>query len=502
MASNFVAIEFDKQGFRATASQVQGKNVRIRAAFEVEHSEDDDNRQIGAKLKSALNENGFSRGDAIIVINRSDVEIREITVPPAPDNELPSLVRFKSKTEFATATDNWEIDFIPLSGNETTERDLLASALSGRVSARLSEIVESAGLKAKHIVLRPLATVNLLSGELGQEFCLIVDPNGEQVDLTLVNNQQVILTRSVRSNAHGDLERLFQQLTLEVQRTLASAVKRIGTKGLDKIIICGEKKRYEPLGDTLEEKVGAAATYINPFSQITLKGQTPESPERYASLVGALIAQGLGRKHQIDFLNPRKPVVQRGDHSKKYLIGGLVAAMFAAFGFYGWYSLGQQTKTIEKMNKQLTALRNENAGRGDEKGVEQIIGEVEKVDRWLATAPNWLDELAAISSHSLDSDRVIVDKFTASTGNQQPVVFLEGRMKGHEINTELQMQLTERPYRVFSSGSTDTTTRDYPVTMKQELKIDLDLATTQEEINGRANLAINGVTSTDEQESE
>lgn len=502
MASNFVAIEFDKQGFRATASQLQGKQVRIRAAFEVEHSEDDDNKQIGAKLKSALSESGFSRGDAIIVINRSDVEIREISVPPAPDNELPSLVRFKSKTEFATATDNWEIDFIPLSGTATSERELMATALSASVSKRFSEIVESAGLKVKHIVLRPLATVNLLSGELGQEFCLIVDPNGEQVDLTLVSNQQVILTRSVRSNSHGDLESLFQQLTLEVQRTLASAVKRIGTKSLDKIIICGEKKRYETLGVALEENVGADATYVNPFSQITLKGQTPDSPERYASLVGALMTQGLGRKHQIDFLNPRKPVVERGDHSRKYLIAGLAAALFLVAGYYGWYSLGQQTKEIERLNKQLTALRNENAGQGNEKGVEQIIGEVEKVDRWLATAPNWLDEIEAISSHSLDSDRVIVDKFSASIGNQQPVVILEGRMKEHEINTELMMELTNRPYRVNSSGTKDTTTRDYPVTMKQDLKIEVDLEKTQEEINKRADFAIDGFTPPAESETE
>lgn len=493
MASNFVAIEFDKQEFRVAASQLQGKHVRVRAAFQVEHSEDDTDAQISEKLKSSLNENGFSRGDAIIVINRSDVEIREITVPPAPDNELPALVRFKAKTEFATATENWPIDFVPLGGSSTTERELLATALPANVVSRLTGIAESAGLKVKHIVLRPLATSDLLTGETNNNFSLVVAPNAELVDLTLFNNGQMILTRSVRSSAQGDLEKLFKQLTLEVHRTLASAAKRIGNKRLEKIVIFGDQSRYQPLGDSLKETFEAPASYVTPFERITLKGQEPESPERYASLVGSLMTQGLNRKHQIDFLNPRQPVVERGAHRNKFLIAGLVAAALLLLGFFGWQSLNEQTKKIEERRLKLNELRSKNDGRGDGKGVEQVIGEVEMVDFWLAAAPNWLDELEQISQRTLDSDFVIVDKFIGSASNgsndqddNTAFVNIKGRMKEHETNTPLQMELTKRPYQVAGTGSREVTSKDYAVSMDQTLKIEVVMEKIQQEINERA----------------
>ncbi len=497
MASNFVAIEFDKQDFRVAASQLQGKHVRVRAAFQVDHSEDDTDEQIGLKLKAALNQHGFPRGDAIIVINRADVEIREITVPPAPDNELPALVRFKAKTEFATATDNWTIDFVPLSGTATTERDLLATALPANVTERLTTIAESAGLKVRHIVLRPLATIDLVSGDVGNQFCLVVAPNGEAVDLSLVNNGQMILTRSVRSNAQGDLDRLFQQLTLEVHRTLSSAAKRIGTKRLDKIVILGEKKRYQPLGDALEEKLEAKTGYITPFSQISLKGEEPDSPERYASLVGSLITQGLNRKHQIDFLNPRKPIAERGKHGNKFLIAGVAVAALLVVVFFGWRSLRNQSLEISELKEQLLEIKNENDGRGDGKGVEQIIGEVEKVDHWLASAPNWLDELEQISQRTMDSDSVIIDKFFGNIGNESPVAVIKGRMKAHNTNTDLQMQLAVRPYTVVGKGTRPAKTRDYPVSMEQNLKIKIDLKKTQQEINERAEVGIESMDAMD-----
>lgn len=504
MASNFIALELGHEEIRVATSQLQGKHVRIRSAFAVSFAEDDTDEQIGEKLKSELAQHGMTRGDALVVVSRSEVEIREITVPPAPENELPSLVRFKSKSEFATATDNWSIDFIPLSGTESTERELFATALSGKVSDRLKLIAETANLKLKHIVLRPCATQNLLIGEIDDDgILLVVAPNGDEIDLSLIHAGKLILTRTVRSNAHGETDRLAKQLTLEVQRTLASATKRIGNKSVDKVIICGNPSHYQTVGQAVTERAGAETTYIDPFAKLTLKGEVPSTPERYSSLIGALMQQGMGRKHAIDFLNPRQPVVEGNKNNARMLLAGLVAAVLLIGGFLGWMTLRSQQQKIDSLTKRLAEIKTENSGQGDVKGVEQVIGEVELVDQWLARAPNWLDELEELSNRTLDPDRVIVDKFLGSIGNQSPFVNLKGRVKEHATNTDLQMDLAGRPYTVGGKGTNRSAKSvDYPFSMEQDLKITVDLAQKQEELDEIAATTLNNYNATqDEPES-
>ena len=105
MATNLIALEFDTAEIRVVVAQSQTKRLQVRAAFALALNEDDNDERIGEKLKQALSANGVSRGEVIVAVPRAEVEIREITVPPAPDNELPNLVRFKSKADFATVTD-------------------------------------------------------------------------------------------------------------------------------------------------------------------------------------------------------------------------------------------------------------------------------------------------------------------------------------------------------------------------------------------------------------
>lgn len=484
MASNFIALEIEKHEVRVAISQSTGKQVRIRNAFQVPLMEDDSDQQIGEKLKKALSSHGASRGEAIIVVSRCQVEIREIDVPPVPDNELPALVRFKSKSEFAAVTDNWSIDFVELSGSEESSRELMATALSAQVSERLCKIVEAANLKPKSIVLRPFSTLDLISSEINDEnLNMVASPNGDQIDLTLVNAGKTILTRTVRSNAHGDINKLFQQLTLEAQRTLVSATKRICNKQLEKIVVCGESSTYGPLGVAFKETLDADTVFIDPFEQIRLRDAKPESPEKYAALIGALVHQGKDQKHKIDFLNPRQPVLEKSNHNSKYILAGAVAAMILTAVFLGWWTLRSQTEKLSQLNQQYTQLQRENAGNAGVKGVEQVIGEVELVDKWLARCPNWLDELEALSKRTLDADRTVVDKFLGTVTAKRSYVNVKGRIKDLSTNNDLQDKLVDRPYKLTPKATSRGKSAEYPFNMEHDLAIPYDLESKKTELD-------------------
>ena len=496
MATNLIALEFHSSGIRVVVAQAQAKakQLKVRAAFAIAVDADDNDDRIGEKLKQALNANGVTRGDAIVAVPRAQVEIREIKVPPAPDNELPNLVRFKSKADFATVTENWSIDFIPLSGDATTEREVLAAAFPNEASERFSKICQASGLKLKNIVLRPFSTLNLASDSIQKrELCLVADPNGDQFDLTLVNNGSPILTRTIRADAEGDLGELEKTLSLEIRRTLAAAQMRLGNRQLSKIVIVGSDSKFGVLDQPLSESFECETQFVDPFGQTQLAKDQPESPEKYASLIGCLVQAGKNQPYAIDFLNARKAVVEKKDNRKNLAIAGAIAAVFLMGIFLCWSTVRGQKKSIETKNKELNALRNENEGGNGNKSVEQIIGEVGKVDDWINSSPNWLDELEATSLATLDADRAVVDKFYGRIGKDKSTINMTFRLKEMSTTTDLENALADRPY-ILSRGGTSRNKKsdDFPVSTELDLYIERDELATRDRMDAIARRSLFG----------
>ena len=58
-------------------------------------------------------------------------------MPPAPDEELPDMVRFQAMRDFTQLSDDTPLDFIPLRADGEEHRNVLAAAISNEL---LSEI--------------------------------------------------------------------------------------------------------------------------------------------------------------------------------------------------------------------------------------------------------------------------------------------------------------------------------------------------------------------------
>ena len=66
----------------------------------------------------------------IVGAGRDQVQMKLLSLPPAPPEELPDLVRFQAEREFTALGDDAALDFIPLAGDATTQHQVLAVALS------------------------------------------------------------------------------------------------------------------------------------------------------------------------------------------------------------------------------------------------------------------------------------------------------------------------------------------------------------------------------------
>lgn len=456
-----LAIEIDDLHIHVASAKIGKQRCVIDDLFSIS-IEDGDDKRATELLKQALSEHGLSRRETIVVVSRASVEMREITVPPAPDNELPSMVRLIARTEFASLNDNWLLDFIPVDYESNKPRKIIAMGISPEYHRQINNIVENSGLKIKHMVLRPLATVDLVQSRLQDRRCrLVVSPHGDQTDLTVLRGMTPVATRTVRIPTSSASEHRIRQKISEIKRTLASSQEALGGESVEEMILIGNQDEHASAVPQLEEQLELAVTLVPPFDQVESSSRLtiPADSARFAGLLGCLLQESHQQRHTIDFINPRRPVEKTTDRSRLYLYGGLAAAgVILAIGF-GWWTLRSQAQEISQLEKDLAAAVRVNEGDSNKPSVEQIMGEVAKIDDWKKSDVNWLDEIYELSNRFLTPDDAIVDSLDASLSRTDPRIIAKIRGAGTQTEEALNEQLRERPYLV-TQGKTSESDED------------------------------------------
>lgn len=456
----FTALEFETDQILVAAARQVGRQAEIQHAFTIPMGDRDD-AKVAEAIKSALAKHGLSRSETIVVVNRSSVEIREVSVPPAPDNELPDMVRMLARNEFASLNDNWLLDFVPLSNDPQAPRKVLATGLSPERHRQIIKIADAAGINVKHIVLRPFASFDFLRPTLkAGKSNLIVDLAENQTDMIISHDLNVVATRTVRVPASEDTEQRIKSLVSEIKRTLASARGSLGDRNVNEIVVLGDTPADELLAERLREQLSVEVGFIQPFQliQSAPKFKLPEHPAQYSALLGSLTQQISGNRHSIDYLNPRRPIVQKSDRQKLYLYGGSAVAAALMGLIFGWWTLSSQATEIAQLDTKLLQAIEKNKGDSKRPGVEQVIGEVGKIDEWKQSDINWLDELYEYSERFLTPDDAIVDSFDAGSRRDQPQIIVRARMSSGEIESAVVNSLDSRPYEVLANkwlGSDD-----------------------------------------------
>ncbi len=487
--ANLLAIEINDEDILVVAARSSGKRLQFTKIFEVPVETTDSASDIGNKLKASLNQNSIPRGEVFIVLGRQMVEMRNISVPPAPENELPDLVKFQARSDFSSFNENWAMDYVPFDC-QADQQQVLAATLGPQLIEQHKTIVEQAGLKLSKALLRPYSTCELFRAEMTDgKGRMIIDPNDEQVDLTVVTGPELIATRSVRTSGDYETAEVAQKLAGEIRRTITSSAKLLNGTQLEEFLIVGAESRLPHLAKLLQENFDQTVTFIDPYTTApgisNIAKELPSHPERFAGLIGALLRESSGKPHLIDFENPRKP---KTDHNKRpqiMLFGGLAAAMLICIAVLGWWLLRSQNAQIATLNKDLNALKKVNKGDKNQPGVEQITGEVNLIDQWENNNINWLNELYEFSKRLETPDDAIVDSMTLTANERAVGLTIKGRVNSITMGSVLKNNLTGRPYLV-TAGRTleEADDKDYPIKLESMfVELPTDLNTTIERIN-------------------
>ena len=478
-----VALQFEDDQILVASARVAGKRVEVNHLFPVPIKGDD--AQVGESLKEELTKHGLARADAIVVVSRANAEMRELTVPPAPSNELPDMVRFLARSEFASLNENWSLDFVPMSDEESKKRTVLAVGISPELQSQITKVVEPSGLKIKHIVMRPYASIDLIKDHLAKQNSdsqvrLIVDPNGDTTDMTIVDGTKLLATRTVRIPASYDANRRSDSLLSEVRRTLASSRKMLDQKKVSNIVMFGLAKENKPLEGNLNSHLGLEMEFVNPLTHVKAASglRQPQSIERYAALLGSLKQHASNDPHVIDFINPRRPVVVKKDYSKWYLYGGLALAAMLFAMICCWWVLRGQSQENDRLQERLTKLKAKNDGLNGDPKAEQVVGEIAQVDKWKQAEVNWLEELYQYTQCALTPDDSIVDSFDAAAGSRSDAaarVIVDTRLSAVKKGSELIDSLGDRPFVVKTTrDGYSEADKTYPVELKLKASLVVD----------------------------
>lgn len=503
--SRILALEWDSREARVVVARRRGRTAVIEQAF-AEPWEGS-----APALDKMLAEHGLRRVDTLVAVGRASIELRLLSLPPVPPEELPDIVRFQALKQFSAVGDDWPIDFVPVmvklplaggagggtagdpttgasggtvagaasdsAGKTASERpdstQVLAAAIAPDLIKQVRLTCAAAEVEPKRIVLRPYAAAALWQHHGRAPGCLLmVDLLAEEVDLTVLIDGQVVFIRTVKLPLGEEPEETARWLAGESKRTLAAAANQLGGRRAERVVLCGDTEDYAPVRRAFEKLINLPLELFDPFDGLTLEQDVatrrPTHRGRFAALLGMVVEEAAGVTSGIDFLNPRRPP-KPPDRRRLYsLAAGAAAAVVLGIGAYVWMELAEY-------DRQTLAIKAETAEVDAEiKRLEKSVRESQSVDEFIAGDVTWLDELYTVSNRFLPAEQAIASQLSCLVqqgGGGQLIV--EGHVKQSSLLDDLESRLRDPSHHVNGSGGTfDPRQTIYPWQFKETIQID------------------------------
>jgi Tfp pilus assembly PilM family ATPase len=477
-----LALEWDGSEARVAVASTRGDQAQIEQAFAVDlrpRAADGEKTEvdIGARLAAALGARGLGRLDTLVAIGRTNIELRQLSLPPAPDDDLPDMVRFQAMREFNEFDEKWLLDFVPLDDSPDQQRTVLAAAIGPELVEQIQQTCQTAGLKPRRLVLRACAAASLLarseSARQG-ELRLLIDLLSDEADLTVMNDSRVVFLRTTRLG--GDPPQA-QVLMGEVRRTMAAVQNQFGGRKVDSIVLCGVGQQRAEMAKRIEKDLAVPTELFDPFKGLKLgeelRAAPPEHPGRYAPLMGLLLAEAEHTPHAVDFFHPRRrPEIPK--KWKRYVVPAVAAAVLI-LGYVGYQQIVRADLIRQKdgYEDQLKTLE------ADLAAMQKILDKVQEIDKWTATDICWLDELEQLSKKFPQARDAMLTTLYFGPGKSYMgktvtggAITLEGLARSQTTVTSMERDLIDSTHKITKNGdSNNTTVSPYTVEFKDLLNI-------------------------------
>jgi Tfp pilus assembly PilM family ATPase len=527
--SRILALEWDSREARVVVARRRGKTAVIEQAF-AEPWEGS-----APALDRMLAAHGLRRVDTLVAVGRASIELRLLSLPPVPPEELPDIVRFQALKQFSSVGEDWPIDFVPVvvkmpppvagatsgsgssgsgssgsgssgsgasssgasssgatgaagsfgtgAGGESSSAaidrpdstQVLAAAIAPDLIKQVRQTCAAAEVEPKRIVLRPYAAAALWQHHGRAPGCLLmVDLLAEEVDLTVLIDGQVVFIRTVKLPLGDDPAETARWLAGESKRTLAAAANQLGGRRAERVVLCGDTEDYAPVRRAFEKLINLPLELFDPFDGLTLEQDVAAARPTHRGRFAALLGMVVEEAAGVcTGIDFLNPrrPPKPPDRRRLYALAGAAAAA-VALGL-GFYVWSE----LADYDRQTLAIKAESAEVDAEiKRLEKAVRESQTVDEFVAGDVTWLDELYTVSNRFLPAEQAIASQLSCLVqqgGGGQLVV--EGHVKQSSLLDDLESRLRDPRHRVSGSGGTfDPRQPIYPWQFKETIQIDAE----------------------------
>lgn len=463
--ARLLALEWDDHEARAVVASVRGESAVIEEAFAVplppvgEQGGGDQDR--GKVIGAALSARRVGRAQTLIAVGRANIELKQLSLPPSPDDELPDLVRFQAMRDFNALGENWPLDFIPLTSEADKPRPVLAAAISPDLVKQIQETAQLAGVTPERLILRPCAAASLLQRSHWREAAsaqLLVDVLAEEADLTVLVDGQVVFLRTARLPGDALASDGYRPLLGEIRRTVAAARNQLEGRKVEAVHLCGSGEDHAALAAQIEQGCDLPCRLFDPFAGLKLGGELstapPEQTGRFAPLLGMLLDEAESKPPTIDFLNPRRRPPPPDRRRAIVWAAAAVASVVLLAYFWFWSETAAMDDQIAQLEEQV---RNQQALVAKFQETELAAKEIAA---WTASDINWLDELRELSNDFPQAKDVLITQLRGGPRNDGGEIALEGYLREAATSDVLEASLRDGAHRVEGRGLTQDSSKE------------------------------------------
>jgi Tfp pilus assembly PilM family ATPase len=450
--AKLLAVEWDQSEVRYALAMTRGQQLEVvaAAATVIEARDDEPNLRaaaIGHWLRDELARHRWTRTETLVGLDRATLEVLHLALPPATDDELPELVRNQAMRESAAVTEDSLLDFVPLP-DDSGDRTVTAMALAHEMLDEIRATCTAAGVTPKRMVVRPYATTSLVTrlADPADGICLLISRFAEEVDLTVVDQGNVVYWRTVQLPSGTGADAATDALLVELRRTLMVVQNQTGGDPIGRICILGDAQTHHDLVGKITEQLALEPQLIEPFRAVEPRaGIVPENSGRYAALLGMLLDEAEKRPPSVDFLHPRRKPLPTSRRRLAAAGAALVAVVLLAVGYTVW----EEFDALDAQRQQLADRRSRLEQLVKRAAKQQLV--VQAVRDWKSSDVVLLDELRDLSVRLPKARDMVVLRFSKAPSRSGWCNFnLQGLVRDPLVVSRMERNLRDQFHEIRS----------------------------------------------------
>lgn len=440
-----LAVQWDRSTVDYFLAERRAGHVHVIAAgTEVWHT-DEESTSPGEVIKGIISRSGGRRPEVLVGLNRSQVDVIPLQLPPAGDDELPVLVVNQVVRDAGELAESGVIDYVSLATETAEGRQVFAFVADAATLEQVNTECSKAGLTPAAILYRPLGAVSALRRMVpGSRWVMIlVTLHDEDADLSIVRGADLLYTRTARIGKTEDNAALARQLAVEIQRSVAAASLTPDADG-QHVYVFGSLSEYQSLVEELADELSLPVSLLDPLRLESKEGEPPARVGRLAPLLG-MVYEHIDGSHPLDFCHPKEPPPPP-NYWRQIAKGAAALAVVLAIGaYYLWDVRAQRNEEISDMRRSIKQV----ASQLDRLGRKQAV--VDAVRGWENDSINWLDELYDVTLRFPSGDDAMVRRLTIGGGRAGTgVIDMAVQVRSPDVVTELGDKLRDPFHEVRS----------------------------------------------------